>query len=361
MINKVKKYVCVCLAVVMLAGVLSGCGTDSGKIDTEKAELINKNEDLKRDNAQKAQEISDLNSLVESMKKTVAELEKEAEELGATIKELETSVETFKSEQGDKEAKLKELEDQIAAQNELIEELQNKNLIEFDPSVPYHTMYPHLYAKLADETVVPEGKTVYLTFDDGPSDRTDEILAILDKYNVKATFFVMPRKTDACYKRLRAIIDAGHTIGVHTYSHDYSVMYASVEAYLEDFNKAYEIVVDATGFKPDIFRFAGGSLNDRSYKIIAEMTRRGFTYYDWNASGDDSVSSPKPTTQSIIDNSLYWVRLKKEAVLLLHDEKSKIYTVQALPTIIETLLSEGYQFLPMNNQVTLYQQRKLNK
>ena len=177
-------------------------------------------------------------------------------------------------------------------------------------------------AKLADETVVPEGKTVYLTFDDGPSDRTDEILAILDKYNVKATFFVMPRKTDVCYKRLRAIVDAGHTIGVHTYSHDYNIMYASVEAYLEDFNKAYEIVVDATGIKPDIFRFAGGSLNDRSYKIIAEMTRRGFTYYDWNASGDDSVSSPKPTTQSIIDNSLYWVRLKKEAVFMTKNQRS---------------------------------------
>ncbi|MBR4956072.1 MAG: polysaccharide deacetylase family protein, partial [Clostridia bacterium] len=83
-------------------------------------------------------------------------------------------------------------------------------------------MYPHLYAGLADDVVVPEGKTVYLTFDDGPSDRTDEILEILDRYNIKATFFVMPRKTDACYKRLRAIVEAGHTIGVHTYSHDYS-------------------------------------------------------------------------------------------------------------------------------------------
>ena len=134
MIFKGKRYVCAYLAAVMLVACLSGCGTDSGKIDTEKAELINKNEDLKRDNTQKAQEISDLNSLVESMKKTVAELEKEAEELSATIKELETSVEAFKTEQGDKEAKLKELEDQIAAQNELITELQNKNLIEFDPS-----------------------------------------------------------------------------------------------------------------------------------------------------------------------------------------------------------------------------------
>ena len=361
MILRGKRYICACLAVMMLVAALGGCGVSDGNIDEEKVDLINKNQDLKRDNEQKAQEISDLNSLVDSLEKSVADLEKAAAELGEQVKALEASASVFDAEKADNEAKLQELEAQIAAQNELIEELQTKKLIEFDPSVPYHTMYPHLYAELADEVVVPEGKTVYLTFDDGPSDRTDEILEILDRYNIKATFFVVPRKTDACYKRLRAIVEAGHTIGVHTYSHDYSVMYASVEAYLEDFNKAYEIIVDATGVKPDIFRFAGGSLNDKTYKIIAEMTRRGFTYYDWNASGDDSVSSPKPTTQSIIDNSLYWVRQKKEAVLLLHDEKSKVYTVEALPTIIENLISEGYQFLPMNNQVTPYQQRKLNK
>ena len=361
MIIRGKRYICACLAVMMLASVLSGCGISDGKIDEEKANLINKNMELERDNEQKAQEISDLNTLVASLEKSVADLEKEAADLSELIKSLETSVSVFESEKTDSETKLKELEAQITAQNELIEDLKTKKLVEFDPSVPYHTMYPHLYAELADEIVVPEGKTVYLTFDDGPSERTDEILAILDKYNIKATFFVMPRKNEACYNRLRAIVAAGHTIGVHTYSHEYDDIYASVEAYLEDFNKAYEIIVDATGIKPDIFRFAGGSLNDKTYKIIAEMTRRGFTYYDWNASGDDSISSPKPTVQSIIDNSLYWVRLKKEAVLLLHDEKAKTLTVQALPTIIETLLAEGYQFLPMNNQVTLYQQRKLKK
>jgi len=361
-----KRLICGGLSALMCLLLLCGCAVKYGQVDEEKAELINRNNELKRENTEKDQTISDLNSLIESLNKSVEDLQKEAEGLKDTIKSLEESIDVFENDSSGSGSKIAELEKtvadlqaQIEAQNELIVELENKKLIEFDPSIPYHTMYPDLYAELADEVVVPEGKTVYLTFDDGPSDRTDEILAILDQYNIKATFFVVPRRTDECFRRLRAIVDAGHTIGVHTYSHDYSIIYASVESYLDDFYKAYELIVEATGVKPDIFRFAGGSLNDKTYKIIAEMTRRGFTYYDWNASGDDSVSDPPPTVESITQNSISWVMRRQEAVLLLHDEKKKTMTVEALPTIIETLMAEGYNFLPMNNQVTLYQQRKL--
>ena len=361
MLDLKRRLLCAIVAVSIAATVLCGCSINYGSVDAEKVDLINNNEYLKREISQKDEEIA-------SLQKTLDDLNKEYDGISLEVKEFESAVSTLKTDVDDKDAKIKELEASIADLQSLIAEkeesilaLENKRLIEFDPSVPYHTMYPNLYAQPADKYVTLDQKVVYITFDDGPSDRTDEILEILDKYNVKATFFVMPRKTDLCYKRLRAIIEAGHTIGIHTYSHDYKTIYASVEAYLEDFNKAYEIVVEATGIKPSIFRFPGGSLNNKDFKIIAEMTRRGFTYYDWNASGDDSVSDPVPTTQSIYDNSIFWVTKRKEAILLLHDEKSKKYTVEALPSIIETLIEKGYTFMAMDNTVTPYQQRKMSK
>ena len=299
--------------------------TSVNDVDKEKAELINANEDLKRDVEQKSNKINELSGFITKLESSVDDLKKESEGYKTAADELKTDNDGLEAQLKELQSSIAGMEAKIEEQNKTIEDLQVQKLINFDPSISYHTMYPHLYASLAEEYIVPENKTVYLTFDDGPSDRTDEILAILDKYNVKATFFVVPRRTDKCYARLNAILEAGHAIGIHTYSHDYDAIYASVEAFLEDFNKAYEIVVDATGYKPDIFRFPGGSLNDKSYKIIAEMTRRGFTYYDWNAVGDDSVGNP--TVQSITENSIYWVGNKKEAILLLHDEHHNQFTV----------------------------------
>ena len=240
-----RRLLCAIIAVSIVAAILCGCSINYGSVDAEKADLINNNEYLKRENSQKDDKIA-------SLQKTLDELNKELDGVSSEVKEFESVVSTLKTDVDDKDAKIKDLEasiaelqSQIAQKEESIQALENKRLIEFDPSVPYHTMYPNLYAQPADEYVTLEQKVVYITFDDGPSDRTDEILEILDKYNVKATFFVMPRKTDLCYKRLQAIVDAGHTIGIHTYSHDYKAIYASVEAYLDDFNKAYETVVEA--------------------------------------------------------------------------------------------------------------------
>lgn len=127
---------------------------------------------------------------------------------------------------------------------------------------------------------------VYLTFDDGPSARTDEILEILDKYGVKATFFVVGANEEGDLERMQKIVAAGHTLAIHSYSHDYKKIYASVEAYLEDFNQMFCQIYEATGVKPQIFRFPGGSVNSYNVgihqQLIAEMTRRGFVYFDWN-------------------------------------------------------------------------------
>ena len=158
----------------------------------------------------------------------------------------------------------------------------------------YQISYPDLYVDAPQKFNYTEN-VVYLTFDDGPSENTKDILNILDKYNIKATFFVIGKETARGKQLLQEIVARGHSIGIHSYSHNYNQIYNSVDAYLEDFNNAFNYIYNSTGVKANIFRFPGGSINNYNsliYKqIIAEMTRRGFVFYDWNVSGEDAKSN----------------------------------------------------------------------
>ena len=138
----------------------------------------------------------------------------------------------------------------------------------------YTSLFPTLYADKYDGEYENSENTVYLTFDDGPSVLTENLLYYLRQENVKATFFVVPERTEYCYSLLREISNAGHTIGIHSASHDYEKIYASVDAFLEDFNEAYEIVLEATGKAPDIYRFPGGSVNDYNEKTRTILSPR---------------------------------------------------------------------------------------
>ena len=117
-------------------------------------------------------------------------------------------------------------------------------------------------------------KTVYLTFDDGPSARTPEVLKILEEYGVKATFFVVGKDTEQSKQWMRDIVAAGHTIGVHSFTHDYREIYSSVEDYLDDFAKEYALIEEVTGVPPQIFRFPGGSINAYNGHIYQEIVAR---------------------------------------------------------------------------------------
>ena len=140
-------------------------------------------------------------------------------------------------------------------------------------TIAYQALYPDLYAKLAKSTkTLPN--TVYLTFDDGPSSRTSEILDILKKENIKATFFVIGKEGEKEPEIMRRIVEEGHTLGIHTYSHVYTNVYASVESYLEDFNRTYELIYEATGLKTEIFRFPGGSINKYNALFYEEILLR---------------------------------------------------------------------------------------
>lgn len=220
-------------------------------------------------------------------------------------------------------------------------------------SLEYQKLYPELYAQLSKETRT-EPNTVYLTFDDGPSPRTAEILDILKQENVKATFFIIGREGDAQKDLMKRIVAEGHSLGIHTYSHIYTNIYESVDNYLEDFNQTYNLIYETTGQKPDIFRFPGGSINKynaRDYQeIIAEMTRRGFTYYDWNASSGDANNSA--TALSVYNNTVQSSEGKDRVILLMHDSISKSYTVAALPSVIAYYKARGFQFEPITSDVS---------
>ena len=223
------------------------------------------------------------------------------------------------------------------------------------PSFDYQLAYPELYYNRPEQVPdTPGEKICYLTFDDGPSPVTMQVLKTLKDNGIKATFFVTGPGSVENEEALRQAAREGHAIGVHTYSHDYVQIYGSVENYLADFDAMYRRVVEVTGTPPGIFRFAGGSINAYNAhvydEIIAEMTRRGFTFYDWNASGEDSVQGGA-SRSAIVENVLNSAAGRDKLVVLLHDRQDNTTTAAALPDIIEALQQQGYRFETLRAEV----------
>ena len=200
---------------------------------------------------------------------------------------------------------------------------------------------------------LPAGKVVYMTFDDGPSDLTVPLLNVLDRYHVKATFFVVGTFDRAESADLKEIVSRGHAIGVHSYTHDYRKIYASSNAFFEDVDKMHGLILDATGVDTKLFRFAGGSVNDYDRRISGELKKglkqRGYVYYDWNASSGDAAS--KTSAPAILNNALNGVRRHRLSVVLFHNSASKQATLGDIPKFIETLQSEGYRFASLDPSV----------
>ena len=200
-------------------------------------------------------------------------------------------------------------------------------------------------------TVPKDGKHhVYLTFDDGPSVQTGKVLDILKQYKVKATFFVVGRedaKSIALYQR---IVDEGHTLAMHSYSHDYAKLYVSLDSFQEDLHRLQNLLFDKTGVWCKYYRFPGGSSNTASKvsmkDLEAYLDREGIAYFDWNVYGGDGISA-----EVIVKNVTANVDKYKESVILLHDAADKRATVSALPGIIEYLQSQkDTEILPITEK-----------
>ena len=200
-------------------------------------------------------------------------------------------------------------------------------------------------------------KRVYLTFDDGPSSNTDKILDILDQYGVKATFFVVGKdKYPEQYKR---IVEDGHTLGMHSYSHKYNEIYASLDAYKRDLTQLHDFLYELTGEDCKIVRFPGGSSNTISkvdmWNLIDYLDEEGMVYFDWNVSSGDAAGERKSANQ-IAKNVLDNIGKYNNSVILFHDAADKDSTVDALPTIIEEILaSDDTVFLPISEDTVKVQ------
>lgn len=201
-----------------------------------------------------------------------------------------------------------------------------------------------------DDQVPLNGKKVYLTFDDGPSGYTDEILDILDEKGVKATFFVVAKESDY-YPEYQRIVDEGHSIGIHSYSHIYDVVYKNLDYFKSDVESMHNLIYNVTGYDAWLYRFPGGSSNKVSGVNIQDCMKylddNGYVYFDWNAQNGDAVDyyvSP----EQLNNNVMSFVRGNSgDTVVLMHDLGSHHNTVEALPDLIDTLKAEGYELLPI--------------
>lgn len=196
----------------------------------------------------------------------------------------------------------------------------------------------------------PNGKVIYLTFDDGPSKHTARLLDVLDKYNVKATFFVV---NTAYLDILPRIASSGHTVAMHASEHDYNKIYASEEAYFADLYAIQSKITEYTGQTPTILRFPGGSSNGVSRfnpgimtRLTSQVKDMGYRYFDWNVSSEDAGGTR--STWGVYNNVISDIPKYQYSVVLQHDIYG--YSVDAVEIIIIWGLENGYTFLPLTNQ-----------
>ena len=250
-----------------------------------------------------------------------------------------------------KSASLKEKNTKLEQDLLLLDKL--KRAPYYTNSFGYQKLFPDLSVNCDFSFESDKPKSVYLTFDDGPSEITNEILDILFERHIHATFFVLYKEGEEANALYRRMIADGHTIALHSTTHDYEKIYSSMENFLADVESVSARVEDATGYKPEIYRFPGGSVNPHNVAIYhqatSELLRRGYVYYDWNVSADDAVSGT--SKRQIVSNIVNGVHSHNKSIVLLHDSSSKSDTLSVLPEILDTLIEDGYNFYPLSNRV----------
>lgn len=258
--------------------------------------------------------------------------------------------------------------------------LAQTSFVDMWPSIPSQSQAPSSESQslpqeqpsqsAADSSSKPAGKpgkgkrTVYLTFDDGPSPCTPQVLKILKKNDIKATFFVIHSPDEDYY---RQIVAGGNTLALHSYTHKYDKIYISDEAFFQDLNKLSDYVKGITGVESKITRFPGGGGNTVSCKyskgimtrLVQTLTDKGYHYFDWNASSGDASSvryTPEQILKNVKQSSYSNGSPKPFIVLLMHDCYDRQPTVDALQSIIDYYKSLDYDFEPITmNTPTIHQ------
>jgi len=310
--------------VVLMAVLLIVTVYKLNKTNTVSADVLNSLANAQNEISSYKDELAQKNSEIESYTNGISEqnsvYESEKEELNRKISDLNRQVSLKRKQQAESAA-------------------ATASSVPAPEPVPAPTPAP-----------VPSGsggKTIYLTFDDGPSPNTPRIIAILNSYGIKATFFV---KNTAYNGYMKDIVDNGNTIALHSYTHNYKKIYSSDEAFYEDLQSISDLVYLQTGVRSNIMRFPGGGSNTVSKKynqgimtrLTQGVTERGYIYYDWNCSSGDA-SGDKIPKDTIVANCKK-VPSSSNVIVLMHDTGAKGTTVEALPEVIEYYLNCGYTF-----------------
>ena len=277
------------------------------------------------------------------IKKESPEIKKTSEPVSSQIEEVSSAEPAVSSEnEVSSEAEAVSSVPEISTESEassseavVSEEPEKKHLIL--PNDKYINFIPH-----------KEGYVAYLTFDDGPSEYTDAILDVLDYYDAKATFFVIYHKD--MEDKYKAIVDRGHTIGLHTFTHKYDKVYRSEKAFFKEIDRIGNYVYRLTGKRTKIIRFPGGSSNtvSRHYcqgimdTLKKSVPARGYVYHDWNVDSCDAEYY-NLAPDKLLENVKKSLTKYRKPDILMHDAgESKRTTVEALPMIIEYIYSQGY-------------------
>jgi peptidoglycan/xylan/chitin deacetylase (PgdA/CDA1 family) len=203
-----------------------------------------------------------------------------------------------------------------------------------------------------------DGKTIYLTYEDGPSrDVTPRLLALLGEYKAKASFFPYGQEAEAYSEPVSQAVSEGHTVGVHTYSPDYSSIYESVPAFIKDFNKTEKVIRKVTGQKPEYWRFPGGSINDNITRedkevILTELHGKGYVCVDWTCYTDDlsdtehDADTMTKTAYRTIDQA---ISMGQVPVVRLHDSTDNGQTLKVTENILKHYGKKGYAFKALSD------------
>lgn len=192
------------------------------------------------------------------------------------------------------------------------------------------------------------GKIIYLTFDDGPGKYTGQLLDVLAKYDAKASFFVVSSGNMAITQRM---VNEGHTVAIHSATHNYASIYASDEAFFADLYRMQEIIAANCGQTTYLMRFPGGSSNSVSAayskgimsRLVKAVREKGFCYFDWNVDSNDAGGAK--TAEEVFQNVTRGIEGKDTAIVLQHDIYG--FSVEAVEKIIVWGLANGYIFLPL--------------
>ena len=250
----------------------------------------------------------------------------------------------------------KQKEQKLAQENKEEQNTQQNKEIKDSNSNQQDTTYKGLtkeQLKAIDNIYDSKEKVAFLTFDDGPSSNvTPEILDVLKKEDIKATFFVLGTMVKANPGVLRREREEGHYIANHSYSHVYSKVYANKNKPLEEYNKTNKLIQESLGdsnYQSNIFRFPGGSVggyyDKLKQKAKKKFQEKGISYLDWNCLTNDSDGAE--TKQAIMQNLKATSKGKKSLVILMHDAPNKDLTAKTLPDVIKYLKEQGYSFQNM--------------